>query len=314
MAEAAAELIAQTPGLVLAVTTCHGSGVTVLRGYGLAGDVAGTFLPIGAAAPLDKAALDAALGARRDWRSIELDQDPTGRHDGDLLLVGLDRRIPDALLDSVRTLSAQTTMAESACHAHAELSHQAHHDELTAMPNRAVFFSRLSRTVEAIQGGGRCAVMIIDLDDFKLVNDTLGHGAGDGLLVEIGRRMLEVIGEHGGAARLGGDEFAVLLPDLAHPELALDLAGQLRTRLLEAVELPAGSVTVGCSIGVAYGRPGCEAGDLMRQADIAMYAAKAGGKNRVEDFSEDRHGGIAHDRRMQDRVAGRVPERVTQPG
>lgn len=316
MTEADAKLCELTPGMVLLSVERRGGAWRVLGAYGTAAygvdeSVLGACVPAGDAPADERAveALRALVPGTRSWRSVAhhvVSEDAEEAR----VLIGMHRPIPPAVQDAVVSVAAQLSMAETTCRAHAELTRKAHHDELTEMPNRVVFFGRLSRAVEAAAAGEGCAVLIIDLDDFKMVNDTLGHGAGDELLVEIARRMTEVVDVHGTAARFGGDEFAVLLPGLRQPELAMDLAHQLRARLLEPVELAEGTVSVGCSIGVAYSHPGCSDQDLTRHADIAMYAAKAGGKNRVESFTEDRHGGIAHDRRMQDRAAGRVRERV----
>ena len=316
MKDAAGSLCELTPGLVVLSVERHGSDWRVLRAYGTeaygVGSGVGDGL-VGAAVPEgDARATDALrdlVPGTSSWLSTAHHVTTAGAEEA-RALIGLHKPIPQAVYDSVISFGAQLEMAEKTCRAHAEMTHRAHHDELTAMPNRAVFLARLTQAVQTSHAGGGCAVMVIDLDDFKLVNDTLGHGAGDSLLVEIARRMAEVVSEHGIAARFGGDEFAVLLPEPTSPDLALDLAHQLRARLLEPVELPEGTVSVGCSIGLAHSRPGSTPEDLTRNADIAMYAAKAGGKNRVEDFSEDRHGGIAKDRRSQERGRGLVGQQV----
>ncbi|MFI7589838.1 diguanylate cyclase domain-containing protein [Spongisporangium articulatum] len=302
---AGGELVTRTPGLVVLTVVRHGVRARVLRAYGVAEDLVGLSVPIEAAARGAGESLDGLVGGRRHWRVIELDHDVLGAvhgdtcEDGDLLLLGLDRRIPESVIDAFSSLSAQMSMAETACRAHAELEHRAHHDELTAMPNRAVVFHRLAVSLEeAAARGVTAAVMVIDLDDFKTVNDTYGHGGGDALLVEIARRMVEVVGKDGMAARFGGDEFAVLMPSTDR-SAATRLAHALRARLLEPVAMGNAAVTVGCSIGLALSDGERTATDLVRCADIAMYAAKAGGKNRVEDFSEERHGAIAEQRIAQ---------------
>lgn len=303
MVGAGSALVRLTPGLVLLSLVRKGSRAKVLRAYGMPDDVVGKFLDIGPAARADKAELDKVFGGSRHWRSVELDHDTVGDVDGDLLLLGLDRKITADLMDTVGTLSAQMSMAETACRAHAELQHRAHHDELTAMPNRAVLFHRLSQAVEeAHTTGTLAAVMVIDLDDFKTVNDTFGHAAGDDLLVEVARRMADVVGAAGMAARFGGDEFAVLIPRIESPDQVRRLGNDLLARLLEPVRLAQATVTVGSSIGLAFTEDGQTAGDLLRCADVAMYAAKAGGKNRVEIFSAARHGGMTDDRLTQPQV------------
>jgi diguanylate cyclase (GGDEF)-like protein len=163
----------------------------------------------------------------------------------------------------------------------------------------------LAAVVDAAAEGetGELALLIIDLDDFKQVNDTLGHQAGDELLIEIAERLRRIAGEFGVASRFGGNEFAVLLYGLASQADADPVAEEVCRRLQEPVQLSTGIVTVGGSVGLVGGSPGATAGDLMRCADIAMYSAKAGGKNRVERFTEDRHGKFAHIRLLEDHLA-----------
>jgi diguanylate cyclase len=163
--------------------------------------------------------------------------------------------------------------------------HLALHDPLTGLPNRSLFQQRL----EAALGGSRpgdadLAVMVIDLNGFKGVNDTLGHPAGDGLLVEVAHRLREVLRDGDTVARLGGDEFAVLLPSVAHVETAREIAERVGGALRRNFLLPAGSAAVSGSVGLAL-RHGTSEGDsnasaeeLLRHADAAMYRAKTSGQ------------------------------------
>ncbi|MFJ9825487.1 putative bifunctional diguanylate cyclase/phosphodiesterase [Streptomyces sp. NPDC101160] len=175
----------------------------------------------------------------------------------------------------------------------AQLRHNAEHDPLTDLPNRALFTER----VRGALGGRRAtdpgtAVLFIDLDGFKAVNDRLGHQAGDELLVQAARRLQDAVRAGDTAARLGGDEFAALIlgdgtRDQAARECRVhDIADRLRVRLSQPYRLQAGNeVRVAASIGVAFAEPGISAGDLLRNADLAMYRAKAGGKDRVELYA-----------------------------
>ncbi|HSK97620.1 MAG TPA: bifunctional diguanylate cyclase/phosphodiesterase, partial [Euzebyales bacterium] len=129
-----------------------------------------------------------------------------------------------------------------------------------------------------------------------------GHAAGDGLLVEIADRITRAAGSTGWPARLGGDEFAVLLTGLTDPAAADQAAERLREDMLQPVHLVEATVSVGASIGIAIAAPELTAGDLMRCADIAMYSAKAKGKNRVERFTPDRHGSIEQVRRIEEHL------------
>ncbi len=173
-----------------------------------------------------------------------------------------------------------------------QLRHQAYHDSLTGLPNRTLF---LERVTERIGGPGTrmAVVLFLDLDDFKVVNDTLGHAAGDRLLADVAGRLRSVLRLEDVAARLGGDEFAVLLDD--DPSLAESEA--VAHRIIEALRVPftidGHDTGIGASIGIAAARLGTErVGELLRNADVAMYTAKASGKNRVSVFEPTMHTAI----------------------
>jgi diguanylate cyclase (GGDEF)-like protein/PAS domain S-box-containing protein len=172
-----------------------------------------------------------------------------------------------------------------------QLSHQAFHDAVTGLANRALFRDRVAHALERQRATDRAiALLFLDLDDFKVVNDTLGHLAGDRVLEEVAGRIEAVLRAGDTAARLGGDEFAVLLEDVGQdhdPEVAL-----VAERLIEAVRSPIAlegkEVAVQCSIGVAFSTD-VAAGEepveeLIRNADIAMYAAKTAGKGTYATF------------------------------
>ena len=163
------------------------------------------------------------------------------------------------------------------------LNHIAYHDDLTGLANRHCFHEALEAALNRarLDPARRFAVLYLDLDRFKEVNDTLGHAAGDALLQECAHRMLQCVREEDTVARLGGDEFAVILAE-TH-----DLDGVCRTaqRIIDAIarpfQLSAGVAHVGASIGVAtYPQHGDEVVVLTRKADIALYAAKAAGRGR----------------------------------
>ncbi|MEM7569987.1 MAG: EAL domain-containing protein [Pseudomonadota bacterium] len=160
-----------------------------------------------------------------------------------------------------------------------QLEHQALHDALTGLPNRVLLNDRLDHAIKtATRAGEPMALLLIDLDDFKDVNDTLGHHVGDLLLVEIAERLKRPLRESDTVARLGGDEFAVLLPAATGKERAVDIAQRLRDAILEPVELSEDlSAFVGASIGVAmFPDHSSDAIRLMQCADVAMYCAKDG--------------------------------------
>ncbi|GAB3451570.1 hypothetical protein GCM10027519_01800 [Kineococcus endophyticus] len=152
-------------------------------------------------------------------------------------------------------------------------------DPLTGLANRRAFTTRLEETVEDGDGGATVAVLFVDLDGFKAVNDTLGHAAGDELLTESARRLLDAAGPDGFVARLGGDEFAVVLPDL-FPGAVDDTADAVVTALRAPFLLSAGPATISASVGVTASEPGDDADTLLSRADAAMYVAKRAGGGR----------------------------------
>jgi len=174
-----------------------------------------------------------------------------------------------------------------------ELRHQAYHDPLTGLANRALFAERTDLALATATPTSVPVVLFLDLDNFKDVNDTLGHAAGDRLLVAVAERVRSCVRHNDLAARLGGDEFAVLLFD----EPRLDVALSVATRLLEslAVTFPieGQDLKVGASIGIAASRGDVDRADeLLRNADVAMYTAKQGGKGRFSVFEPTMHAAI----------------------
>ncbi|MET7986674.1 EAL domain-containing protein [Streptomyces sp. NPDC005281] len=174
----------------------------------------------------------------------------------------------------------------------AQLQHNAEHDPLTDLPNRALFTRRVQQALSGRRSTDRgTAVLFIDLDGFKAVNDTIGHQAGDELLVQAARRLQDSVRHGDTAARLGGDEFAALIVGdggrdrTAREQQILELADRLRIRLSQPYCIDGNDVRVAASIGVGFAEPGLGAGELLRNADLAMYRAKAAGKGRVELYA-----------------------------
>ncbi len=168
------------------------------------------------------------------------------------------------------------------------LAHAAAHDPLTGLPNRARLVEHLDAAL-ARNGVDDLvtAVLFLDLDRFKLVNDALGHGAGDELLIHFTRRLRSVLRESDFAARPGGDEFVVVCADLAERADAEAVADRIATVLRDPFSVHGRTVFVTASIGIAYSEAGASAGDLVRSADAAVYRAKDRGRNRYEIFDED---------------------------
>jgi diguanylate cyclase (GGDEF)-like protein len=195
----------------------------------------------------------------------------------------LDKKTVDAALleRTVRYALARHRRAE-------RLNRLAQYDELTGLANRSLFQDRLHRALAWARRHDRlAAVMILDLNGFKAVNDRLGHGAGDRLLAIMAKRLTKRLRETDTIARLGGDEFALVIENLAKPEHAALVARKLLDTVAPPVEVGDQKVTVTASLGVAlYPRDGSDATELVRQADRAMYRAKAEGGNLCRFSSE----------------------------
>lgn len=182
--------------------------------------------------------------------------------------------------------------------AEAQIWRQANFDELTKLPNRLMFLDGLQKDLaSALSMASQLTIMIIDLDQFKEINDTLGHGKGDQLLSCVAKRLIACIPKTVTAARLGGDEFALLLSTPEDVNAAEQIAHSIVVCLAEKFELDVESVFVSASVGIAtYPRDGRVIEDLMRHADQAMYVAKSAGRNRYIFFTQS----------MQDAVEKRV--------
>lgn len=169
----------------------------------------------------------------------------------------------------------------------AQLAYQAQHDALTSLPNRTVFEDRLTQAAHAANRyGGEMAVMFIDLDGFKFVNDTFGHVAGDEVLLEVGRRLLDCVRSADTVARLGGDEFVVLLTRVGHVADVRTVAQRIVSRLALPVSLGEQDVRITASVGVAlFPDDAHTPQQLLVNADVAMYEAKQRGKNTVQFYA-----------------------------
>jgi diguanylate cyclase (GGDEF)-like protein/PAS domain S-box-containing protein len=171
-----------------------------------------------------------------------------------------------------------------------QLTHQAFHDPLTGLANQALFRDRVEHASTRLQrGDGHLAVLFIDLDDFKTVNDSLGHSAGDALLRVVSERLTSCLRVGDTAARLGGDEFAVLMDLLNDPEYAIHIAERILTVLQEPVMVESLRVSATASIGIAYGAVDLGCDEILRNADLAMYTAKAAGKNCSRVYATEMH-------------------------
>jgi diguanylate cyclase (GGDEF)-like protein len=164
--------------------------------------------------------------------------------------------------------------------AEARVVHQAFHDPLTDLPNRALLGDRLSAALSRVsEGSGAVSLLLLDLDRFKLINDTLGHQAGDTLLVTVAERLRASVRPGDTVARLGGDEFTVLLEHVTSPAQAEEVAARITSALALPIDLGGRTMVVTTSIGIAHHESGhASEADLLRDADVALYQAKAAGR------------------------------------
>jgi diguanylate cyclase (GGDEF)-like protein len=169
----------------------------------------------------------------------------------------------------------------------ARLSHQALHDELTGLPNRALFHDRLDHALASARRSGRTvAVIFLDLDHFKTVNDSLGHAAGDEVIRTVAERLASAVRPSDTVARVGGDEFVVCCPEVGGPQRGAEIAARLLQTVNEPILLDGRSITISTSAGIAIAGEHDSAGDLLRESDTAMYAAKSRGRGRLEFFED----------------------------
>ncbi|MBF0097616.1 MAG: EAL domain-containing protein [Magnetococcales bacterium] len=237
------------------------------------------------------------------WKRIEqaveaMGNEESGGIPGEVILIRSDDK--EATLE---TITAQVDLAEGAlfCTVAQDISqrkqnedrirHQANYDNLTGLPNRMLFMDRLQReVVRATRQQHRVALMFIDLDRFKWVNDTLGHAAGDELLREVSTRLQGCLRKSDTVARMGGDEFTAILPDMARGPFAERVASEVLGQLVAPFTLCGQEVMISGSIGIAiYPDDAASMDELLRNADIAMYRAKSAGRNGYRFFTPDMH-------------------------
>ncbi len=182
-----------------------------------------------------------------------------------------------------------------------QLTHQAYHDSLTDLANRSLFGQQIEHALRrSAEGTASVAVIFLDIDDFKGVNDTLGHAAGDALLVEVAARVRSCLRRPDTAARLGGDEFALLIEGVDGAIEAEHVARRVLDVLHDPFTVSGTSVTVRASLGIAVAdKNDANATGLMRQADVAMYAAKGAGRNRYVLFAPGMENEVLHRRKLR---------------
>ena len=284
----AGELGATTPGLRVLKVVRHEQLLQVGARTGdfvvpppttLPGDVLRNIGSSGDAQIVRTGPLDDAAGLPLVWECVSL----TEQEDDAWLLVGAPKRIPEGTILSVRSLVNQVNLALRNSHSHHQLTAQAQHDALTGLDNRLSFTTQLGAQLSRTDTAEALHVLFLDLDDFKDVNDHMGHRAGDAVLAEVAERLRHCTRPHDIVARLGGDEFAVVLTgttDAAASAIAQRMVGSLAAPII----VDGRPCRVGASVGVARAVAGAGIDELVHQADVAMYAAKANGKGRVQLF------------------------------
>ncbi|SFK09061.1 diguanylate cyclase (GGDEF) domain-containing protein [Mesorhizobium albiziae] len=170
----------------------------------------------------------------------------------------------------------------------AMIAHMAHHDGLTDLPNRTLFTDRLRTAIALAKRGGMMAVHYVDIDNFKPVNDTLGHKGGDEMLVAIADRLREAVRENDTVGRLGGDEFAIVQMSIREQADAAVLARRVMSKFATPFVIGGTEVKIGASIGIALSpHDGVSTDDILAKADAALYRSKAGGKGRFSFFDAE---------------------------
>ncbi|ABS01927.1 diguanylate cyclase [Kineococcus radiotolerans SRS30216 = ATCC BAA-149] len=283
---AARDLTRITPGLASALVVTTPDGVAVRLALGawdqppppvLTDLVLPAQSPTGGnPQPVRSASLDLAAGRPGRWVAV-----PDQTREGSWLITGALERSAAEAVPAMHTAFTQVAMALVTSDAHLALRRQARTDALTGLANRTAFGEALDRA--AGDPTARFSVAFVDLDDFKAVNDGRGHAAGDEVLRAVAARLRAAVREEDLCARLGGDEFAVLLRDL-RGECVDALTARLAGAVVEPIPVAGGPVRVGASVGVAHRGPGEDAEQVLQHADVAMYAAKAAGRNRVRVF------------------------------
>lgn len=198
------------------------------------------------------------------------------------------RDLNDDHIEQARDLAKRIGVALAAFAREAQLIFNAHHDDLTGLPNRSLLRERLQQELaHARRNSHQLALLFLDLDRFKSVNDALGHEGGDQLLRVAAERLTACVRECDTVARLGGDEFVVLLTDLNSPQPVAKLAGQILSVLSQAFPINVNECFISASIGISiYPADGTAAEELLKHADMAMYRAKAAGRGRFVFFEE----------------------------
>ncbi|GAB2177743.1 diguanylate cyclase domain-containing protein [Dongia sp. agr-C8] len=268
-------VITDPDGRILAVNP----SVSVITGYDR-DELLGNTMRLLRSGRHDQAFYDALWDAVRNagyWQGEIWNRRKNGEVYPELLTISTVRDEQGEITNYVGTFSDITLWKRS----QQRMEHLAHHDALTGLPNRLMLLTRLEHALSrARRDKGLGAVLFLDLDRFKQVNDTLGHPAGDVLLIAVAKRLRERLRDADTLARLGGDEFVIVLEQLSDRDRAAALALELIARLSEPFDMPGGHVVrIGASIGISlFPADGILPDELIKHADAALYAAKQGGR------------------------------------
>jgi diguanylate cyclase (GGDEF)-like protein len=252
-----------TEGLVLALSFLLSSGIAVLLALRLRGSIVAPLVVLRDSAR--------RLGSGDLAHRVEL------RSFAEL----------DDVAESLNAMARRLDQSQS------ELSHQASHDDLTGLANRTLLFERVQQALAQVADDRSVAVLFVDVDDFKTINDSLGHSAGDSVLKHLAARLRDTLRPTDTIARHGGDEFAVLVEDMREPDGGAHVAERILLALAAPTTVGGMELSLGASIGVAVATAADDmtAEELMRAADLAMYAAKSDGKRRYRTFDPAMHAG-----------------------
>jgi diguanylate cyclase (GGDEF)-like protein len=220
----------------------------------------------------------------------DLESRLTGKFDGDLAVDTEDGRSLSLTFEPMEN-GGSVVLIEDVTerkNAEAKIHHLARYDALTGLPNRIFFHDQMEWALATMKRGHHCAVLFVDLDQFKQVNDTLGHPAGDALLFAVAERLRNIIRESDLVARFGGDEFVVLQTPLRNPEAAANLARRIVEDLSNTYDVDGHRVVIGASVGIAVApRDGAGADVLLKNADMALYRAKSEGRGSWRFFEPE---------------------------
>jgi diguanylate cyclase (GGDEF)-like protein/PAS domain S-box-containing protein len=267
---------------------------------------------LGRVHPDDIGSLQAAIDAHLNGRASQLESEHRIRHrDGSYRWV-LSRgvAIRDEQGTSTRLAGSMTDITGNKA-AEERLLHNALHDALTGLPNRTLFMDRLALLLTRArrQPSYRCAVLFLDLDRFKLVNDSFSHAIGDRLLVALARRLEVGLRPSDTVARLGGDEFTILLDGIDSEREAGEVADRVQNALTDPFEIDGRELIVAASVGIALSEPHSRPAELMRNADIAMYDAKQLGSGRASLFNAHMHSRVVSQLELESELRRAIEDR-----